>query len=128
LRQARDLLLDLSDARVELRRVVRDDHGLTGRLRGLALRRDVHPVVERLPADRVAGDGGDRVARDAAATPGQTGRDHKKGAKRQNRTPDLHRGVMVARVSRGGVKNGLRVGWGRACATAYAASRVIASS
>ena len=88
---------------VELRRIVRDDHRRRrALLRRLALGRDVHPVVERLRRDRIAGDVDDRVTGDAAAAAGDPDCDHKKGAKRQNRTTDLHRGVMVARVSRGG--------------------------
>ena len=60
------------------------------RARRLALGGHVHPVVERRDGDRVAGDVGHRIAGDAASAAGDTGSDHKKGAKRHELTYELH--------------------------------------
>ena len=65
---------------VKFGRIVGHDHRRTRGLRRLALGRDVHPVVERLGRDRIAGDVDDRIAGDAAAAAGDPDRDHKKGA------------------------------------------------
>ncbi len=58
--------------------------GAPGRLDGVALCSDVHPVIERGGRDRVAGHVGDGVSGDTAAAGREARCKHKKGAERRD--------------------------------------------